>query len=166
MQVQEKCLKDFSYIGDVEEYELKKLRGEIDGSKGNAKKAAGYETKLNSITAAQHLVNGLKRRSSVGRCSPTASIKYFFDDLLTMGVALSGEKQANAIVRSVNDMHNNQHLWCNHGWTPLELSAQMPFQGMPTMSFGPGMQRAFADGAMDKEELIRRLKEMGFEVME
>jgi len=161
-----KRLSDFSYIGNYEEFRLKRLRGEIEGCKGNGKKAAEYEAKLNSITAAQYLVDGLKRHSSVGNVLISHSIKYFFDNLNKMGVSFSGEKQVNTVIQAVDNMHNNQHLWCNHGWTPRELSAQMPSRGVPTMSFGPGIQQTFADGTMDKDEFISKLKEMGFVVTE
>lgn len=161
-----KRLKDFSYIGEDEEFELRRLRGEIKGLKGNEKKAAEYEARINSITAAQYLVNGLKWRSNIGYVSPSNSIKYFFDDLNAMGVSFSGDKQVNTILRASNNMHNNQHLWCNRGWTPHALSKQMQPKGPRTMSFGPGLKQAFADGTLDQDELIRKMKEMGFEVLE
>ena len=37
--------------------------------------------------------------------------------------------------------------------------------GLPDISFGPGMQRAFEEGAIDKAELISKMKEMGFGVV-
>ena len=159
-----KRLKEFSYVSSGADFELRRLRGEVDGYKGNVKKAVEYEAELNSITAAQYLVNSLKRRSSIGYVSTTKSLECFFDDLTAMGVSFSGDKQVNAILRVVNDMRNNQHLWCNHGWTPHELSAEMA-GGIPTMSFGPGMQRAFADGTLDKDAIVRRLEDMGIEVL-
>ncbi len=161
-----KRLSDFSYIGSYEEFKLERLRGEIEGCKGSEKKAAEYEAKLNSITAAHYLVNELKRRGSVGNVPISDSIKYFFDDLNRMGVSFSRNKQPNTAIQAVSNMLNNQHLWCNRGWTPHELFTQAPVRSMPTMSFGPGMQQAFADGTMDKDELVRKLKEMSFGVLE
>lgn len=84
-------------------------------------------------------------------------IKYFFDDLNRMSVSFSGDKQVNTVIQAVNNMLNNQYLWCNHGWTLRELSAQMPVRGIPTMSFGPGIQQTFSDGTMDKEERVSKL---------
>lgn len=161
-----KYLKDFSYIGEGEAFELERLRGEIEGYKGNAEKAEELKRRLESATAAQYLVGQLKRQSNVGRIPISRFIEYFFDDLNAMGVRLKGEKQVNDILRLVNNMHNNQHLWCNRGWTPKELSKQISAWDMPTLSFGPNIQKAFSDGSMNKEELIRELKKMGIEVLE
>lgn len=35
-----------------------------------------------------------------------------------------------------------------------------------SVSFGSGIQQAFADGTIDKDEVIKKLKEMGIEVIE
>lgn len=161
-----KLLKDFSYIDSAAAYELKRLRGEFDNCKGNAEKAAEFESELNSVNAAQYLVNKLKRQSSIGYVTVAASIGYFFDDLNVMGVAFSDESQINKIVKAINDMHNNQNLWCNHGWTPRALAMLTPRRGVPTISFGAGIQKAFADGAINKKELTEKLKEIGFDVEE
>ena len=37
---------------------------------------------------------------------------------------------------------------------------------VPSISFGPGLQQAFADGTMDKGDLIRKIQELGWKVME
>ena len=161
-----KLLKNFSYIDSTAAYELKRLRGEIDGCKGNAEKAAEFESELNRVNAAQYLVNKLKQQSNIGYITAADSLKYFFDDLNVMGVALSDERQVNKIVGVINDMHNNQNLWCNHGWTPRALAMLTPRSGVPTISFGPGIQKAFADGVIDKKELTKKLKEMGLNVEE
>lgn len=38
--------------------------------------------------------------------------------------------------------------------------------GVPSISFGPGLQQAFADGIMDKGDLVRKIQELGWKVME
>ena len=161
-----KRLSDFSYISGSEAFELKCLRGEVDGYKDNAKKAEELEKRLNSVTAAEYLVDNLRWRSHVGRVPLSRSLEYFLDDLNIMGVELSRKGLFDEILRAVNNMHNHQHLWCNHGWSPEELSRHMPAGGITSLSFGPNMQRAFAEGAMDKDELIRELSKMGIEVLE
>ena len=147
-------------------FELSWLRGEIEGHKGNPKKAEELEleAKLKSVTAAQYLVNQIKRENSVGYERPTDLIDRFFEDLTAMGVALSGKKQVETLMQALVEMCNHQHLWCNHGWTPNELSARMRDSGKPTIRFGPGMQKAFADGSMDKDEIVRTLKQMGLKI--
>lgn len=161
-----KYLKDFSYVDAFEDFELHRLRGEIDGFKGNPKKAAEYEAQINSVTAAQYLVDSLKRRSNIGAVSPATSLEYFLDDLNAMGVTLSSEKEFNELARTVNDMHNHQNLWCHRGWSPRALFGQVEMRGKPTVSFGPGLQKAFADGTMDQDEIVQALKEMGLDVLE
>ena len=37
---------------------------------------------------------------------------------------------------------------------------------VPSISFGPGLQQAFADGTMDKGDLVRKIQELGWKVME
>lgn len=151
-----KHLKDFSYIGDYEEFELQRLRGEIDGYKGDDKKAADFEKKINSINAAQYLVNEIKRFNTVGDLSPSEIIQYFIDDLTEMGVEPS-VKKVNEIMNAVMNMSNNQHLWCLRGWTPIELGMASDGVGQTTISFDPGLQK----GISTKTSLLKCLKEKG-----
>ena len=37
---------------------------------------------------------------------------------------------------------------------------------VPGISFAPGIQKAFADGTMDKKDLIRKRKKLGWKVSE
>ena len=37
---------------------------------------------------------------------------------------------------------------------------------VPSISFGPGLQQAFADGIMDKGDLVRKIQELGWKVIE
>lgn len=161
-----KLLKDFSFISGGEAFELRCLRGEVEGCKAHPEKAAELEAELNSITAAQYLVNNLKWQNTVGHFLPTKIIEYFFDDLTKMGVVLSDDKQVNEILAAIQNMLNNQNLWRNHGWTPNELQKRMQPSNFLTISFSPGIQKAFADNTIDKNELVKKLKETGVEVIE
>ena len=66
------------------------------------------------------------------------------------------------------DIHdgNGSRLWCLRGWTPNELAAMHGNTGAPSISFVPGIQEAFADGTMDKNELVRKIKDLGWKVSE
>lgn len=48
----------------------------------------------------------------------------------------------------------------------MELAQRYKPQGKPSISFGPGMQKAFASGDLDQEEMIRQLRAMGLTMEE
>ena len=69
------------------------------------------------------------------------------------------------LVYLVSEYHNNSRLWCLKGWTPNELTFK--FRGSeskPTMIFGPGMERAFEDGSLNRDEIEKMMREKGFNV--
>ena len=118
-----KRLGEFSYISRFDNYQLRYERGEIEGRKGNPKKAKELEEELNSQTAAERLVKEYIRRSKIGNLhieSPLHDIDMLTDDLNEMGVALT-EPQYKKLISDLMDLHNHLHLWCNRGWTPEEL---------------------------------------------
>ena len=161
-----KKLGEFFFISREDDFELRYQRGEIEGHKGNAKYADELETELNSMTAAERLVRDYTWASHIGTINPADSFKYFMNDLEEMGVLLT-EEQLNRLLQDLMDYHNHLHLWCNHGWTPEEMAKRMyaSRQVMPKIQFGPGMEKAFADGSLDREELVRKLKDMGIDVL-
>ena len=61
---------------------------------------------------------------------------------------------------------NGSRLWCLRGWKPNELADMHGNSGVPSISFGPGLQQAFADGTMDKGDLVRKIQELGWKVIE
>ena len=162
-----KRLGEFSFISQEDVFDLQYQRGEIRGNKGNPKLAEELEAELNSMNAAERLVRDYTWRNQLGNVTPTDSIEYFLDDLTEMGVLLT-EKQGDYLLQSLTDYHNHLHLWCNCGWTPEELARERfsSGQAMPQVQFGPGMQKAFSDGSLDREELIRMMKEMGLDVID
>ena len=161
-----KKLGEFSFISRNDDFELRYQRGEIEGHKGNAKYADELEAELNSMTAAQRLVHDYTWRSHIGSVKPMDSLKYFMDDLAEMGVLLA-EGQVDHLMQSLMDYHNHLHLWCNCGWTPAEMTEKIFGSGqvLPKIQFGPGMEKAFADGNLDREELVSKLKDMGLDVL-
>ena len=161
-----KKLGEFSFVSRDDDFELRYQRGEIEDHKGNAKYAAELETELNSMTAAERLIRDYTWRSHLGVTKPADSLTYFMNDLEEMGVLLT-EEQADFLVQSLMDYHNHLHLWCNCGWTPAEMAQRLFASGqvLPQIRFGPGMEKAFSDGSLDREELVGRLKEMGLDVL-
>lgn len=161
-----KKLGEFSFVSRDDDFELSYHRGKIEGYKGNVKYADELEAELNSITAAERLIQDFTWRSHLGATNPTDSLKYFTDDLTEMGVLLT-KKQAVHLIQSLMDYYSHLHLWCNCGWTLPELTEKIygSRQVMPQIQFGPGMEKAFADGSLDREELVSKLKKMGMDVL-
>ena len=161
-----KKLGEFSFISRDDDFELRYHRGEIEGHKGNVKYADELEAELNSMTAAERLVSDYTWRSHIGETKTTDALNYFMADLTEMGVLLT-EGQADYLIKSLMWYHNHLHLWCNCGWTPVEMSEKIfgSGQAMPQIQFGPGIEKAFTDGTIDREELVSKLKEMGIDVL-
>lgn len=64
------------------------------------------------------------------------------------------------------DANNYSHHWANRGWTPIALRQRYGNPAPRTMSFGLGLQQAFAKGDIDKNELIEKFKSMGISMEE
>ena len=98
--------------------------------------------------------------------SPLNSILNYLDK---NGFVFESMEQADKFVELFTDFINKSHLWCNCGYSPEKLHSI--YYGhkntMPqSVSFGSGIQQAFADETIDKDEVIKKLKEMGIEVIE
>ena len=79
------------------------------------------------------------------------------------------EEQVGEFIKLLQDFVNKSHLWRNCGYTPEELHSMYygnKDTALRAISFGQGIQQAFADGTIDKDEVIKKLKEMGVEVIE
>ncbi|MDY4962811.1 MAG: hypothetical protein SO088_00085, partial [Ruminococcus callidus] len=79
------------------------------------------------------------------------------------------QEQAEQLFDLVAEFINNSHLWRNCGFTPMQLHSIMSrgAKQQPTaISLGPGIHKAVQDGDIDKDDLIRRLKEMGVDVLD
>ena len=160
-----KRLKDFSFIGRDDQFDLDYLRGKLGHRKPDLKQAEELERDLHKYNAAQRLVYDLQRESRLGFFGPADSMQLFFKHTEEMGLVFS-EKEMKQVIAMISDLHNHTHQWCIRGWMPSELSRAMPRKGMPALSFGPGMQKAFADGSIDREELVRELAKKGITVVE
>lgn len=72
----------------------------------------------------------------------------------------------DTLMQLIVQYHNGSRLWCLRGWKPNEPADMHSNSGVPSISFGPGLQRAFAEGIMDKGDFIRKIQELGWKVME
>ena len=87
------------------------------------------------------------------------------EELKEVGVELS-KRQAQELIQLLTDYHNNSHLWGSSGWAPSDLAWQNQPSRPMSISFGPNMQKMFADGTMDRNEIVRELRKMGVDVSE
>lgn len=95
--------------------------------------------------------------------NPIMPVMNFLDD---NDYEFESEKQAEKFFSLLRDFMNNSHLWRNCGYTPSELFAMQPQQMPKTVSLGPGIQKAIAEGQIDRNEIVKKFKEMGVEVVD
>lgn len=76
------------------------------------------------------------------------------------------QKQVEKFVLLFQKFLNHSHLWRNCGYSPSELHAMYPQQIPKAISLGPGIQKAIAEGQMDRNEIIKKFREMGVEVVD
>lgn len=150
-----KKLKEFSYLTQMEQFE-------VDFMKRPSQKNAFLEEC--SGTEAEKLMRTYFGKVRLGLENPAANLKYLTEELNEVGVELTMD-QFQELAQLTMDFNNNSHLWCNAGWTPADLSRAMFADGKnPVITLGPSYQQAFADGTLDREEIVRALRERGFEV--
>jgi len=149
-------LGDFSFLNSEERFEVEWQ-----------KRPATREAILHdySGTEAEKILRFFKRGENIGRNSPTETIQWILDELNEAGVEMT-QGQVEVLFSLITNYHNNSRLWCLSGWKPSELAAMYRGNGPTAISFGPGMQKAFEDGSLDKEELVKAIQKMGLKVIE
>lgn len=152
-----KKLSEFSFLNLDEQFNLEYYK----------KVPATYSALLEeySGTEAEKIMRSYRRTENIGYLRTTDMIQNVLIELCEVGVRLT-ETQHSTLMRLMMQYHNGSRLWCLRGWTPNELAAMHGNTGAPSISFGPGIQEVFADGTMDKNELVRKIKELGWKVSE
>ncbi len=152
-----KKLSEFSFLNLDEQFNLEYYK----------KVPATHSALLEeySGTEAEKIMRSYRRTENIGYLRTTDMIQNVLIELCEVGVRLT-ETQHSTLMRLMMQYHNGSRLWCLRGWTPNELAAMHGNTGAPSISFGPGIQEAFADGTMDKNELVRKIKELGWKVPE
>lgn len=92
-------------------------------------------------------------------------IEYLLHDLDEVGVRLT-KSQMDTFLKLYTDFANNSRTWPLCGWKPIELHMKYRGNETPTISFGAGLQKAFADGSINKEEVVEGMKKLGFQVID
>ena len=152
-----KKLSEFSFLNLDEQFNLEYYK----------KVPATHSALLEeySGTEAEKIMQSYRRTENIGYLRTTDMIQNVLIELCEVGVRLT-ETQHSTLMRLMMQYHNGSRLWCLRGWTPNELAAMHGNTGATSISFGPGIQEAFADGTMDKNELVRKIKELGWKVSE
>ena len=152
-----KKLGTFSFLNLSERFDLEYYK----------KVPATYSALLEeySGTEAEKIMRQHRWDENIGRLHTTEIIQNLENELHEVGVRLT-EKQQDTLMRLIVQYHNGSRLWCLRGWKPNELADMHGNSGVPSISFGPGLQQAFADGIMDKGDLVRKIQELGWKVME
>ncbi len=148
-----KLLSEFSYISSNDQFELSRLKGEFPEWRGNPKRAAEFEAKLNSITADRYLVDRFKRRINIGNLSYGNVVGSFFYDLNSMGVAMTEEVVGGAM-HGMEELNDSLHLWCNRGWTPKELNCHTAVRVTAIPELTAQLVSLFDHSFADLEELL------------
>ncbi len=149
-------LGDFSFLNSDERFE-------VEWQKRPAAREAVLEDY--SGTEAEKILRLFKRGENIGRNSPAVTLQWILDELNEAGVEMT-QGQVETLLRLITDYHNNSRLWCLSGWKSSELAKMYQGRGPTAISFGSGMQKAFEDGSLDRDELIKVIREMGLEVTE
>ena len=120
-----------------------------------------------SVSEAEKIMRFFKRKEHIGKFGLMKLMQWITDELNEVGVELS-VKQFKTLFQLVAKYNNNSRLWVLSGWKPDELSALYKDnkKEKPAIAFGEGYQRAFAEGLINKEELINKLRNMGLDVTE
>jgi len=81
------------------------------------------------------------------------------DEANRLGFQFDEDADLERFISVYNDFHNNLRMQCNRGHTPNEIMSMTPPEerGIKTLSFGPNIRKALADGTMDAEELRREI---------
>jgi hypothetical protein len=119
-----------------------------------------------SVSEAEKILNSFKREEHIGTFNVVKLMQKIVDELNEVGVEFS-KKQLEKLFQLVVKYNNNSRLWHLSGWKPIELSDfYRNKKGPAAIAFGEGYQKAFAEGLIDKEELIRKIREAGLDVIE
>ena len=155
-------LDSFDFLNQEEQFEISYLSGEVHGRKKQAAALADFRLQVKGPESEKILRNHIKAMT-YAQNKTTDRIQNIMDELCEVGVKLS-EKQTDKLLNLLTELNNHSYLACNRGCPPMDAAKEMSFPH--TLTLGPGIQKAMDDGSMDREELLRGLRAMGFEIQE
>jgi len=152
-----KKLSAFSFLNSEERFDMEYYKNRPGQLAELKEDCSGNE--------AEKTLRHFKRAENINPGAMTKHLEYITEELEEAGVCLT-DKQLEKLLELVSAFHNNSRLWGLSGWKPVELARMSLSHGMPAISFGPGLQKAFADGTMNKEELIEGIRKLGLDVID
>ena len=119
----------------------------------------------NNIIESEKLMRKIERNIQLGDplIPPSLFFRFLIRDLEEVGVHLN-ETRLDRLFQLCVNLNNKNHLWCNRGWSPEAMASMTQPDSPPSISFGPGLQEAFANGDLDRAELERMLTERGIQI--
>ena len=152
-----KRLKEFSFLNRDERFEEEYLAKNHGALLSFRESVAGTE--------AEKILRQYCCNENIDSLGFNDHLKNIMEELKEVGVELS-KRQAQELIQLLTDYHNNSHLWGSSGWAPSDLARQYQPSMPMSISFGPNMQKMFADGTMDRNEIVKELQKMGVDVSE
>lgn len=86
------------------------------------------------------------------------------DELEDAGGRLKNNRQIDAFLQLYQELNNNTRSPFNRGHTPLEIASSGKFKRPRTISYGPGFQKAFAEGQLNEQEVSEHIRQLGIQV--
>lgn len=149
-----KKLNKFSFLNRSERFE-------IDYAKRESEKE--FFRQKYSGTEAEKIMRKINLELNLGKFNPLRIFEMITEELSEVGVELT-VKQIERLTELFFKCNNNTRMWCQKGWKPSEQSAKLDPNNLPTIALGPGIKEAIKDGSIDLEELVKGIREQGFEV--
>ena len=149
-------LDSFSFRNSDEEFDYKWLSGEFQEHPSRNEKALHELTERTGGSEAEKIFRIYREACFTGSPALSDSLQKVNDELTEVGVQLS-LRQFNELSTLLVKFNNESHLWCNRGWTPTEMSKHLPRSSSVTMSLGPALKQAIAEGKISREELEKEL---------
>ncbi len=153
-------LGDFSFRNSDENYEYKLFSGEYKDHPSKNEKALQELVERTGCSEAEKIFRMYKQNCNIGDRNPSYSTQRVLEELNEVGVQLSA-KQFGKLTELLMQFNNNSNLWCNRGWTPNELAKCTPRMAPTSVSLGPGIKQAIADGKINREDLESELTKRG-----
>jgi len=156
-----KTLKEFDFLNALERYSVNYYKNRPSVIAEILENTKGPES--------QKIMRIINRNIQLGD-NPQGVIQYLTRELEEVGVLLN-EKQLNELLNLYMDYNNTSHLMSNRGWSPddlhMEHQKNMPAGAPPfsSISFGPGIQNAIANGEMDEKELTDYFNSKGITII-